>query len=172
MKYLVKKVCKNCGHEDSFPVSKKEAAFELYNYSKNPCSVCASKHWASMTHPKPDVDQELLDMWGNDAGLFFCIQDEEFILSEGRYHKLLLNAIDHSTYLKSKIDILLYSLCCLVYDNTVGEEEYTDMENQKRKKIRNYMCAELRKRKERLADAEDHMWDYVKEVVFPLVGLP
>ncbi|WP_211236727.1 hypothetical protein [Sporocytophaga myxococcoides] len=98
-------------------------------------------------------------------------QDEELFLAELDYFPMLLKAIDEQAYLKRKIDILIESICVLLYDNTFQSEEYTDEENEQRQRIAEEVRPELIKRKDKIIKAEGYIRDYVKEFVFPQIGI-
>ena len=174
MEYNLKRTCANCKNVDLFPVSKMEATFELYNSSeiwKTKCTKCGSEKAYSLQHATPKLDKEILDIWGNDPKLFLMIQDEEVFLAEYDYFPMLLEAIDESRYLKSKIDVLVESICVLLYDYTVAPEEYSEKENKERESIAEKIRPELIKRKNRIVNAGDTIMDYIKEVVYPQIGI-
>jgi len=110
-------------------------------------------------------------MWGNDRELRFLDQDEELMLAEFEYLPMLLNAIDDSSYMGAKIDILIEAICILLYDNTSGSEEYSDSENVDRERIARQIRQELIKRKQIIIESQAYMRDYVKEVVYPQIGI-
>jgi len=82
MEYKLERQCKDCGNFDVIASTKMEATFEIYNlddiWNQN-CSKCNSKNCASVISGPKFIDQELLDIWGNDLKLFFMSQDEELI---------------------------------------------------------------------------------------------
>lgn len=174
MEYKLIRTCKDCNNVDSFSLTRIEAAFELYDLNaiwKTPCSNCGSINCKSLAHHHPTLDKELLDMWGHNPELFLMEQDQELFLAEIEYFPMLLQAIDESKYLKSKIDILIEAVCVLLYDNTVAPEEYSDKENQERENIAVKVRPELIKRKDRIIEAGDAVMDYIKEVVYPQIGI-
>ena len=171
MNYQVKKTCANCKNVDSFQVSKIEAAFEKYNFSREPCTQCGSASYQSMSHPRPKPDQELLDIWGCDLSLFFMSQDEDIILADPDNLTLILQAIDQKIYLKSKIDVLVSSVCIMLYDLTANQEEHTDEENLEFVDLIELLQTELKKRQNSVICAENYILDYIKKVVFPQIGL-
>lgn len=172
--YKIERICKDCKNIDSFPLTKLEAAFDLFDSLKiwnADCSKCGSNNCQSTTLHGPELDQELLDIWGNNMNLAFMNQDEELLLAELGYLPMLLRAIDEQAYLKHKIDILIESICILLFDNTFQPEEYTDEENERRQKIAKEVRPKLIKRKDKIIKAEEYIRDYVKEVVFPQIGI-
>lgn len=174
MEYTVDRSCKDCKNIDKFGLSKNEAAFQLYDKDKiwtSECSACGSINCKSISLKPPKYDKELLDLWGHDGQLFFMEQDEGLLLAEVEYFPMILNAIDKSEYLKGKIGILVESICILLYDNTAHSEEYSDEENMKRNEIADMVRSELIKRKAVISDNGDFVMDYIKEGVFPQIGL-
>lgn len=161
-------------HVDSIGLTKIEAAFGLYDSNKvwkTPCSNCGSINCESLGRRYPALDRELLDMWGNDLELFLTEQDQELLLAEYDYLPMLLDALDESKYLQSKLDVLVEAICILLYDNTVSPEEYSEKQNKERESIAVKVRPELIKRKDKILAAEDAVMDYIKEVVYPQIGL-
>lgn len=174
MEYSLERLCKDCKNVDSIELTKIEAAFDLFSFNEiwnRHCSKCDSKNCSSVTHPQKLVDQELLDTWGYDLKLFFMEQDEEVILAEMQYFTMFLKAIDDSKYLERKINILIESICVLLYDNVISSEEYTEAENNQREKNKNIILPELIERKERVFKASLYIFDYIKNETFPMIGL-
>ncbi|MBO9701372.1 MAG: hypothetical protein J7604_14275 [Sporocytophaga sp.] len=99
------------------------------------------------------------------------VQDEELLLAKLDYLPMTLKAIDEQKYPKHKIDILIESICVLLYDNTFQSEEYSNEENELRQRIAEEVRPELIKRKDKILEAELHIMDYIKNVVFPQIGI-
>ena len=174
MKYQIIRTCKNCKNEDVFEFTKIQIAFELYDSNeiwKGKCQKCQSQNFSSLQNPYLELDKEILDVWGNDEKLFLNPQDEEIILAEMHHLELILNSINEKTYLKRKIDVLLESLCVLLYDNTVICEEYSEIENQEREKNAKIILPNLIKLKTEIKKSEEHIMEYIKEVVFHQIGI-
>lgn len=172
--YKINRTCKDCKNIDSFPLTKLEAAFDLFDSQKiwnTDCSKCGSKNCQSTNWQGSQLNQELLDIWGNNLNLAFMKQDEEILLAELDYFPMLLKAIDEQTYLKRKIDILIESICVLLYDNTFQSEEYTNEENELRQRIAEKVRPELIKSKDKILEAEQYIMDYIKDVVFPEISI-
>ena len=174
MKYKVSRTCKNCGNVEETILTKVEAAFELYDSRaiwNQACTACGSKECKSISSHTPSLDEELLDIWGNDPELFFWQQDQELFLAEYDYFPLLLNAIDKSNYPKAKIDVLIEAICILLYDNTYPSQEFSKEEMAEREAIADKVRPELIKRKERIKQAGDWVMEYIQEVVYPQIGI-
>ncbi len=84
---------------------------------------------------------------------------------------MVLRAVDEQLYLPWKIDLLLSSLCVLLYEHTADPDEYTPEENLDRKQIADRVRPELAQRKEAVKRAAGFMSSYVQDVVFPRIGL-
>ncbi len=139
--YHLTRTCSACHNQDIFNFSKKEMAFELYDtyeLLKTPCSKCGSTESKSLSSYGPEIDGELLDIWGNDESLHFMEQDEELILGDVRYFHLLLKAIDADQYLKSKIGVLIEAICIMIYD---CERRVLDPQERTRSKHRKANCS-------------------------------
>ena len=124
-----------------------------------------------MNLPFVQIDKEILDIWGNDSELYLNPQDEEIILAEMHYFPMILNSINEGKYLKRKLEILLESICILLYDNTINSDEYSYEENAKRKKNAEIIRPELIKLKDKIKESEKHIMEYIKVIVFPQIGL-
>lgn len=174
MEYNLIRICKNCKNEDVFEFTKIQAAFDLYHvdeiYNK-PCSKCNSLIPECMNLPFVQIDKEILDIWGNDSELYLNPQDEEIILAEMNYFPMILNSINEGKYLKRKLEILLESICIILYDNTINSDEYSYEENAKRKKNAEIIRPELIKLKDKIKESEKHIMEYIKVIVFPQIGL-
>lgn len=174
MQYKLTRTCKDCKNEDSFSLTKVEAAFELYDSSviwNTPCSNCDSVNCESLGHHHPKLDKELLDLWGNDSELYLMEQDEELFLAELEYLPMILESIDEGRYPSRKTNVLIESICVLLYDNTASRYEYSKEENEERENIAKKVRPELVKRIDRIKNAEAIIMDYIKDVVFPQIGL-
>ena len=174
MKYILTRTCKDCKNEDFFELTKMESAFELYNSNEiwnKKCSKCYSTKCYSLQHPKLNIDKEILDVWGNNEKLYLNSQDEEIILAEMNYFSMILTSINEGKYLNRKIEILLESICVLLYDNILISEEHTQEENREREKNTKIILPELLKLKDKIKEIENNIMKYIKVVVFPQIGI-
>ncbi|MBO9701371.1 MAG: hypothetical protein J7604_14270 [Sporocytophaga sp.] len=60
--YKIDRTCKDCKNIDSFPLTKLEAAFDLFDHQKiwnADCSKCGSKNCQSTSWQGPELNQEL-----------------------------------------------------------------------------------------------------------------
>jgi len=174
MPYAVKKICADCRHVNVFPVTKVEAAFELYERLRlyeTSCPECGSLKIYSTEHPALKLDQELLDLWGRRSDYRFSPQDEAIILAEIDHLPLILATLDVKKYPREKLNTLTESICIMLYDHTANAEEYTAAENAKRSIGAELVRPELLKRKPDVRRADALIRGYVKAVVYPQLGL-
>jgi hypothetical protein len=172
--YLLTKTCLQGKHLNKFNLTKIEAAFEKYSfqkYSQVPCSQCGDETPASMSCESPKIDQELLDLWGNDRSLYFSSQDEDIIVAQMNYLNMILNVVDEQKYLESKIGTLIAALCVMLYDNLIEDEEEKAKERMQKQKNVDKVKPELLKRKEKIEKYRMYVMDYIQEIVFPELGM-
>ena len=175
MEHKVIKICK-CGNRDEVEITKREAAFDLYDTKEfwdSKCSKCGSKKWFSSQVTKPAVDKELLLEWGNNTDLFFEEQDEEFILAEEKYIDLILDILDNHSIFEANRNMLVIALCLIICGNSAEStaKKLTSEEVENRSKIVASVAKELKARKKLVLLAEDWIMDSIKEEVFPILGL-
>lgn len=173
MNYEQKRRCKDCGNEDIRLLTKREAAFEqtrnVWQFRNEGCSKCNSKQCQSISSPALDLDEQILDEWCCSEHLDFSQQDESIILADIDNLQLIVKAIDKNHFTNGKKEVLLESLCILLYDNIYKSEEFTNIEEFERKNLASKILPELKRRKELILDLDNYLLDYVKEVVFPLL---
>ena len=174
MKYELKRACKKCDNIDLIPVTKIEAAFELYDSSKifeAKCSNCHSRDLKYLEHAHPKLDKEILDLWGNNENYQVEIEDEEIVLADIENLNLIIRAIDENAYLKSKQIVLIQALCVLLYDYTVEPNENYDLTSEERNNIIKRIRPELIKRKDKIREVDNRIFSYIKLEVFPQLNL-
>jgi hypothetical protein len=164
-KYEVTRKCTECGFEVKAPLTKREAAFELYDTKELfglGCGVCGSEK-NIVEFPAMTLDEWILSEWAQDERLFLMKQDEELFLAQGEYLELILKALDSPRTLPNKKYVLLDSLCVIIYDNSVGDEGEFEPDIE----LKNRVIEELNRRKDLLIQAGEWIMDYIKEVVYP-----
>ncbi|MBE8727633.1 hypothetical protein [Flavobacterium hungaricum] len=173
MNYQLIRTCKDCRNEDIIELTKIECAFELNLRAiwNKACSNCQSTAFYSLSKSFVAIDKEILDLWGCNEKLYLNEQDEEIILAEMDYLPLILSSIEENKYLKRKIEKLLEALCVLLYDNTEPSDEYSFEENIKREQRAAVIRPELIRLKDRIKACEENILEYIKEIVFPQIGL-
>ncbi|GGB67813.1 hypothetical protein GCM10007424_04750 [Flavobacterium suaedae] len=173
MEFLAQKQCKKCRNIDEYQITKIEAAFSLkddfiYNQA---CSKCGSKDYVSYSRDLVAVDQEILDIWGNNPSYHFLDQDEDLLLAYMQYMPILLNAVDNNLYPQEKLNIVILALCILLYDNTGDYSQYSAEESKKMQQNAAIIQAELLKRNNIIFKHQDVIMNYIKKRVFPLIDL-
>lgn len=171
MEYIVTRTCAACKQMDDYPVTKVEAAFELYDFWNIECSKCGSNRCMSLIHPKPELDEELLDLWGQNPKWQFCQQDEDIILAQMDNLPLLLKAVDQALYTEQKQNVIISALCVLLYDNIDVDDNLSDQEKKAHQKKVDTVLPELLKRKKIIENSKAYIMPYIKRVVFPTIGL-
>ncbi len=162
----IERTCLNCGKSEQLKVSKKNAAFGLVGINKefgNVCKNCPS--WSfTISYQGAGLDFDLLKEWAISPDLYMMPQDEELMLADERYLAIILQVLDTVPISHHKQNVLLDTLCILVYDNSVDNP-------QKDEKLKNQVIEELNKREDKLKLADDWIMDYIKKVVYPQLTL-
>jgi hypothetical protein len=174
MKYFLTRSCQ-CGKKDQIELTKRQAAFDLYDSKKiwnAECIRCGNRNCVSLGVDKPDIDKELLLEWSTNPELFFLEQDEDLLLADGESLDLLLDMIDNYEILPDKRDILIEALCVIVYDNS-GEmvDDLPSSEREVRENLADKVSKELTKRSNYVMEAQTAIRDYIMEVVFPKLNM-
>lgn len=121
--YKVERECSKCGNKVKLEISKREAAFELFDLNKsfgNFCIKCKSTRFITY-YNHPELDYELLKEWANDSELSLIEQDEELFLADEKYLEIILKILDSEKILNHKQNVLMDTLCIIVYDNSLNE---------------------------------------------------
>ncbi len=165
--YYIERKCKVCENRDKFPLTKKQKAFELYDFKSiwnSSCTKCGSTDCISIGGNPITLDKELLMEWGKDKDLHLMPQDEEILLAEESYIDLMLDLLDNENILVNKRKILTDALCIIIYDNLVDNAN-------KNVFLLNSLTEKLKTRKHLLEEARDWIPDYVKNIVYPHIGM-
>jgi hypothetical protein len=144
-------------------VTKREAAFELFDISKalgQECKKCSSTSFTT-SYQRPDLDLDLLKEWATNPDLYLMPQDEELLLAEEQYLEMILHVLDSVSIPDHKRDLLMDALCVIVYDNTNDDNSQADG------LLKQKVIKELNKRQDKLKLADNWIADYIKEVVYP-----
>ena len=164
-KYELARKCTDCGFEVKAPLTKREAAFGLFDTEKLfglTCLKCGGIK-SSGSVDLPILNKELVSEWAQNEHLYFLSQDEELILGTGEYFELIIEVLDNPQTLLHKKYVLLYALCVIVFDETVERGKNWKPEV----KLKCRAIKELNKRKNLLIEAGDSIMNYIKEVVYP-----
>ena len=169
--YYITRTCKTCGDKDNIFLTKKQKAFELYDFGKiwnQNCKICNSSECLSVGGIPIELDKELLLEWSYDNNLHLMPQDEELLLADEKYIELILDIINNYEILETKRNVLLEALCIIIYDNVIDN---SNLEINKDKELIERVTKELIKRKILLLKADEWIPDYIKKVVYPKLGL-
>ena len=161
--YKIERACTICGHTDELIVTKREAAFELFNVSKalgKLCKKCSSMSFTT-SYAKPNLDFDLLKEWATNLELHLVEQDEDLLLADEQYLDMILQVLDTIAVPDHKRDLLMEALCVIVYDNT---HEDNSLQNEQ---LKGKVIIELNKRHDKLKLADKWIMDYIKKVVYP-----
>ncbi len=160
--YKYSRTCIKCGDIKAFELDKRQAAFELFDEQqlKANCDNCG-KSTFNASLETPELDEQLFNEWATDPELHLMPQDEELLIADAKYLKFILNALDNLELNKHKQDLLLNALCVIVYDNSHKENDSPNL------KLKETVLNELRKRRDKLEQADEWIMDYIKERVYP-----
>lgn len=161
--YKIQRTCTICGLAQPIFVTKREAAFELFDMHKihrQNCTKCLSTSFSTV-YEKPDLDFDLLKEWATNPDLYLMKQDEELLLADKRYLDMILEILDTMPLPDHKRNLLMDALCVIVYDNSNNKNPQQDEQLKKR------VITELNKRQDKLKLADNWIMDYIKRVVYP-----
>ncbi len=161
--FYKERTCTKCGYHIRIELSKRDAAFDLVNIESEYGEICSQCNGRKFTGAQtmPHIDFGLLEEWATNLDLFLREQDEELILADEMYLEMILKVLDTMEIPQHKSNLLMDSLCIIVYDNTVEKNLKKD------EKLKQRVITELNKRKEKLIQADDWIMDYIKQVVYP-----
>lgn len=165
--YKVERTCTVCGHAEHLSVTKREAAFELFDIDKalgQKCESCSSTSFAT-AYERPELDFALLKEWATNPDLHLMPQDEELLLAEEQYLDMILEVLDAVSISDHKRDLLMDALCVIVYDNTIEDN------SQPNDQLKERVIKELKKRQDKLKLADNWIMNYIKDVVYPQLDL-
>ena len=84
---------------------------------------------------------------------------------------LLLNCIDQDNYLPSKKVVLIEALCIILYDCLTSYDSEIDTEKIEAQKDLTIVLEECVKRKDKIAAVGKELPGYLRDLVFPKIGL-
>jgi len=169
-KYWQYRTCKSCGYEEQRENEKLITAFESTRKWDSTCPNCGEKNVERSGWALPDLDGELLSVWGKDESLRLDQQDEDILLAEEANIDLLLHGVSSKELLPSKRSTLLAALCVLIYDHTPEDEEDNSHMNPD---ISSRVVAELKTRIHLFHELDtEYISEYIKEVAYPRLGIP
>lgn len=117
----------------------------------------------------PEITAEILEAWASDEGLSFLAQDEDLMIADAAELSLLESMIRRSDISTLKRGVLLSAICVLVFDNV---PDWDDDEPDCDPDVGQEALSFLVEHKALVREiGEDSISDYLKEVVYPLIGL-
>lgn len=166
--YQIERECTHCGFEAKALLTKREAAFRLFDTHElfgSACPRCGGKDFSGSAS-LPMLDKELISEWTQNENLNFS-QDEELILGNGEYFNLIIEALNNPQTLLHKKYVLLDALCIIVFDETVDRDDGWKPDIN----LKQLAIKELNARKDLLIQAGDWIMGYVQKVVYPQLDI-
>lgn len=151
VRYSFVQTCK-CGYKKERFLSKKQAAFNLLGSNYMTCIHCGEIKPQSSALSKPELDNELLQIWGTNEEYYFSEQDEDLFLADINNLDVLLEGFDNQGFLQDKKGIIASALFVLFVDNLSKKS---------------VILPELLKRKTHLLNYKKHIWGYLWKKVEP-----
>lgn len=116
------------------------------------------------------MNRELFEQWIHDSDLTVLSQDEDLIIGTGDNLGLLEEFLQRRDVVPGKREVLLSAICVVLYDNFPDDDDHDGSRDPEFAA----KAAEILKRNMGAFDEidEDYIADYIKEVVYPLIGRP
>lgn len=116
------------------------------------------------------MSQELFERWIHDSDLTVLSQDEDLILGTGENLDLLEEFLKRNDAVSGKREVLLSAICVVLYDNSLDVDDSDDLRSPELAA----KAKEILKRNINAFDElnEEYICDYIKEVVYPVIGRP
>jgi hypothetical protein len=167
--YSQSRKCGKCGNEESRVLSLEDAAFEKTRRWMQPCGKCGSVQFSSEGCPLPDMNRELFERWIHDDDLTVLSQDEDLVIGTGENLRLLEEFLQRQDALPGKRATILSAICVVLYDNRPD----IDSEVSRNPEFAS-SAAGILKRNMKVFDEINELCisDYIKKVVYPLIGRP
>ena len=118
---------------------------------------------------KPALSEELLEVWAYDEGLTFSSQDEDLLLGCASAFPLLTKFVQRCNVSKHKRGVLLSALCIIVFDDAEDNGEHKVGHSRDIGESAIHFLTHHRELFNEIGD--ECTYDYVKEVVYPLIGM-
>jgi len=116
------------------------------------------------------MNRELFEQWIRDSDLTVLSQDEDLIIGTGENLELLEEFLQRQDAVPGKREVLLSAICVVLYDNSPDVDDPDDSRSSE-------FAAKAEAILKRNIDAfdelnEDYICDYIKEIVYPVIGRP
>jgi hypothetical protein len=118
----------------------------------------------------PDMNRELFELWIHDPDLTVLSQDEDLMIGTGDNLGLLEEFLQRRDIVQGKREVLLSAICVVLHDNLPDADDPDGSRDPEFAA----KAAEILKRNMGAFDEinEDYICDYIKEVVYPVIGRP
>ena len=156
------RTCSDCNFEETRKLDKLEAAFVQYTSWEQPCSRCGGTQFSTISLPMPNLDQEIMEAWIEDANLNLMDQDEDIILASKENLELLKAYVVRDDAYPEKRQMLLSGLCVLIYESDETEDAQTLEDAITFLKNNRHLFEEI---------GDGAIFGYIKKVVYPKIGL-
>ena len=156
------RTCSDCESEETRKLEKLQAAFVQHSHWNKPCQGCGGTQFSTMSMPMPKLDMEIMEAWIADDNLNLMEQDEDIILASKENLELLKAYVVRDDAGPEKRAMLLSALCVLVYESDESEDAQTLEDAIKFLKNNRHLFEEI---------GDGAIFDYIKKVVYPKIGL-
>jgi len=116
----------------------------------------------------PVMNRELFERWIHDPDLTVLSQDDDLIIGTGDNLGLLEEFLQRRDIVPGKREVLLSAICVVLYDNLPDDDDHDGSRDPNIAAN----AAEILKRNMGAFDEinEDYIGEYIKEVVYPVIG--
>ena len=156
------RTCSDCKAEETRKLEKLKAAFVQHSTWDQPCEGCGGSQFSTMSMPMPKLDAEIMEAWIADENLSLMEQDEDIILASKENLELLKAYVVRDDAGPEKRAMLLSALCVLVYESDETEDGQTLEDAIKFLRNNRHLFEEI---------GDGAIFDYIKNVVYPKIGL-
>ena len=156
------RTCSDCDSEETRKLEKLQAAFIQHSHWDKPCQGCGGTQFSTMSLPMPKLDVDIMEAWIADENLNLMDQDEDIILASKENLELLKAYVVRDDAGPDKRAMLLSALCVLIYDSNETDDAQTLEDAIKFLKNNRHLFEEI---------GDGAIFDYIKKVVYPQIGL-
>jgi len=156
------RTCSECNQEETRQLEKIKAAFVQHSRWDSACGKCGSRDFSTLSYPMPNLDKEILEAWIKDENLSLLDQDEDIILASKENLELLKAYVVRDDAKMDKRSLLLSALCVLIYDCNEQDDAQTLEDTITFLTNNRHLFDEI---------GDDAVFDYVKDVAYPKIGL-